>query len=122
MKLNPLLTIQRMLKWLCICPMDENDASYKKILFIMWSVFSIICSSIGSTSSVRFFSKYLSTDLKASINAILPFTSTLNFLYMIINAYIVRHKIVAIFKRLSEIFEKCKYFLHHNQSISFKIN
>lgn len=114
--MKPLMTNQRVFRWLCICPVDENDGKNYKIFYILWSVLSVICAAFGFVASSIFFLNYLSTDLKESIYAILPITSTLNFLYMIINAVFIGHKINAIFKRLAEIFEKCKYFQLENDS------
>lgn len=108
--MKPLITNQRVFKWLCICPSEKNDSKCQKSLYVMWSAFSVIWIIIGMIVSLSFFLKYVSTDLEASIYAIQQITGSSNFLYTFLNAFIFRHKILTIFTGLADIFEKCKYF------------
>lgn len=112
-KMEPLSTNQRVLRWLCICPATKNTSEsikWARVLF-SWTIFTL--NLFAFVLPVLFFVKFISTDLESCLYALFQIPTTGNIVYMTIIAFFLRHKITAVFENLSIIYAASK-----NQNIN----
>lgn len=105
---EPLATIRKVLKWLCILPAREATSKHKKLIYIVFSVSILTISICGFTSSLIFIVKYFSTNLEDCLYALFQVSGNISNLYMVLIAFILRHRIAALFERLWEIYDASK--------------
>ena len=113
----PLVTHQRVWKWLCVLPVEKDARNCKKYnaiftLFVLMAHLAVIITSIA------FVNRYVWIDLKDSLHALLHLTAFMGMTYVLVMAIILRTKIVNIFEELTEIYHKRK----HNFKISLIMN
>lgn len=65
---------------------------------------------MACVASIVFFIKFVSIDLEESLYAIFQIGASIVAVYIAIVAYFLQHKINGIFKGLTAIYGKCKYF------------
>lgn len=118
MKMKPLVTNQRVLTWLNVCPVEETATKREKNLYFTFNVFILIIALGMMIGSVLFLIKYWSIDLEAALLAFFQISVMFGFLYMTLTAYVLRQKITAIFTNLTDIFNEsnCSLF---TKNISF---
>lgn len=127
--MEPLPTTHQCLIWLRICPADESSSRWQKLLHIIFAMIALsvlICTCI---SSLTFGLKFISIDVAKSLFAFMIVTSEFTVIYMaLVGMFLLRHKIDAIFKDLSKIYDECGmcslFSLYWNRYSfdSFKIN
>lgn len=109
-KIQSLVTNRRLLAWLCLYPAPGATSSLKRSAYIVLSAvvcFSTICALASSTA---YFIKFMSTDLEESLCALFQVSCFSNVTYVIIVAYFLKSKIVAILNDLDSIYDACKIF------------
>lgn len=107
--MKPLVMNQRVLRWLSVCPADENDNKRKKNGYIAFSIVIIILIMCGLTSSAVYFFKSLSVNLEECLYSLCQILADLSAFYTIICALLSRQKINAIFTSLSTIYEASEF-------------
>lgn len=109
--MKPLVTLQRILSWLHLCPEEENIHWRKKLAYIICvSTIFVVISSLAASSAV-FFVKFVSIDLKQSLFAVFQVIASSSVLCILIIAFFWSHKISAILEDLSAIYDECKCFI-----------
>lgn len=104
--MKPLLTNQKVLTWLCICPADETTRKWQKFIYIGIS-FAIIAMKMSVVvSSMIFLLKNLSSDLNAALFAFLQIVGMSGMIYTFITGLLIRLKIRDSIQSLVEIYEK----------------
>lgn len=110
--MKPLQTNQRVLTWLCLFPASKNTSNFVKLGYIVLTFVCITCMTANLMASVAFFIKSVSTELEKSLFALFQIVGSLSVWYMFITVFPSQHKIHAIFRRLSEIYDESKnYFI-----------
>lgn len=106
--MRPLSTNQRMLKWLCVCPLEARDSQWMKPLCIIFSLITFAAVAGCVLSSIVFFSTNISTDLEESLYALFQISAFSGVAYMAIVAFIERNKITAFLETLTKIYNTRK--------------
>lgn len=106
--MKPLPTNQRVLTWLCLFPASENTSNFVKLGYIVLTFVCITCMTANLIASVAFFIKSVSTELEKSLFALFQIVGSLSVWYMFITVFPSQHKIHAIFRRLSQIYDESK--------------
>lgn len=99
--MEPLSTSRRTLTWLCIYPADKTVTWQKKLLYIIFTAFSIIflgCSIIT----------VLALGYKQVLFSALNVPAVVALIYTILSAFRLSHGIIDIFESLSVICNKCE--------------
>lgn len=104
-KMRPLITSQRMLIWLCLCPGDENISKRDKFHHILFTFTLYVIAIITFACSAAHFSMYLRIDLEKSLYSLFQISAVISVTYTTITVFFLRHKIAAIFMNLSEIYK-----------------
>lgn len=109
MKMNPLVSNQWVLMWLCVCPASESASANKKVAYVAFTL--LFCITILSTvaANVTFVIKFISIDLEKSLYAFVYIIAFSGIIYVMIVALLYRHKINAIFVELSAIYKASKF-------------
>lgn len=103
--MKPLVTIQRMLTWLNVCPSPSDDNQRKRITF----TFCVILSTILTfASSLAIFLTYLRIDLEKSLSILQQLTGSSTMLNAIVVTFFLRTKITNTLDKLAEIYNACK--------------
>lgn len=97
--MKPLMTNQRVLTWLCVCPPDKSTKKWQKSVYIMFSVSVFFANLIGFTASFAYFYKFLSIDLEKSLHTMSQMAATLSTVY---------EKVTTLFANLLEIYKRSK--------------
>lgn len=113
--MKPLVTNQKVLTWICICPVDKNATKFEKSARIGITSLIVITLFCGFIASVVFFVKFVSIDLEKSLYTVFQIVGTLLILYSFIVLYLFRNEINAIFEHLTEIYDECKLLLNKNR-------
>lgn len=107
-KMTPLETNRRILTWLCIYPVNENASEQHKILRSLFGIGVFVANLMVFIVSIVFLVKFASTDIEEALFSVIQLAGTGNILYVSIIIFIVRHKIVGLFKSLDKIYEERK--------------
>lgn len=108
--MKPLLTNQKMLTLLCICPADETKRKWIKCMYITFSCVVITMEMCALCSSALFFRKNVSIDLDAALFALFQIFAMLETIYTYIVALVIRYKICDTIETLTSIYDKSKTF------------
>lgn len=104
----PLAAHRRVWTWIGLCSFDENPSKWKNMLYFMLNMI-LSTSFVGAIfASGAFVMAFLPTDLEGSLHALFQVTAYTGLVYVVIVAFIVRHKITDIFSKLTEIYEQSK--------------
>lgn len=66
----PLITNKRWLTWFCVCPLEESEGKFKKILCIIFSSIVFAFNVCALIASIAFFLQYVSSNLEKSLYVI----------------------------------------------------
>lgn len=107
LKMKPLKTNQRILRWICACPVDP-PSKWKSVLFAVFtgSIFVLNVSSTGAAAA--YFLRFVSVDLEACLYCLLQIAATTSLSYMMIVVALKPQKIDNIFVRLMSVCNSCK--------------
>lgn len=114
--LQPLETTQWMFVWLCVLPYKGPANRWRKLLPRIIISSMILATSCGLTASSAYIMKYITVDLEGSIYALFQICANLPLANAVVVTYFMRLKIITLFKRISDIYNMCKYerkFLSH---------
>lgn len=107
-KMTPLKANQRVLMWLCVCPVDETTTIWKKSACVALATLTIIAMISYDLGSLFYFFKFVSADLEKSLYALGQFTPTFSVLYSFLIMLYSKDKLNLIFANLSAIYRACK--------------
>lgn len=116
-QITPLITCQRVLTWISVCPVAKNTSIWKRILFKLFPLVIFITDLAGLIASVVFFYRFISTNLEECLYAVFQIAGLLGMANSIIVTFIRRHKIPLIFKSLADIYKYSKYKHDYNTKI-----
>lgn len=102
LNMEPLQTTRQFFIWCCVYPTDGNTSKLKKCLYITFMLTIVISESVFLVGTIKFSVTSASTE--AAIYAVFIIIGHSTSLYRFISSMILRHKIVAIFKQLTRIF------------------
>lgn len=106
--MKPLMMCQWLLALALIIPPAKPMSKWEKRISITAISLGIFCLIGFCVMSGIFFVKSMSMDLESALYALTQFFGIAPSLNIIVAAFFLRHKIVEIFKRSSEIYETCK--------------
>lgn len=104
-QIKPLATNQRVLTWICVCPVESTTSKNTKLLCIMFTITLYLIILIAFASSFVFFIENISIDMEKSFYALLQLIVFTGQAYVLMSIFISRHKITAFIKTLSDIYE-----------------
>lgn len=104
--MKPLVTNAKVLTWLCILPAQEQINRRMKLIYIAFTFTLSITCFCGLVSSLAFMMEYLSTNLEDCLYALFQVAADSSALYMVLVALFLRHKMAALFDKLSEIYNE----------------
>lgn len=105
LKIIPLKMHQQVWTWVGVYPVDENSNKWK-IFAIYLFTFAILMAHLSLIiASIVFI---MQADYEGTLHAISLVTMIIATAYVLIIAFIKRHKVVVIFDMLPEIHLRCK--------------
>lgn len=109
--MNPLIIDQQVLSWFCVCLTSDTKSVGSRIASITFSFSCLIANACAVAASATFFAKFVSIDLEESLYALFQITAYSQVVYIYIMAFILRHKVTAIFGNLLKIYNTSKSWL-----------
>lgn len=106
--MNPLITNQWVLTWLCVCPAHESTSVKKKVAYVAFTLMVFIANLSALAATLTFITKFVFVDLKNSLFAFIITVGYTGIVYIMVFSLLLRHKINAIFVELSEIYKASK--------------
>lgn len=120
--MEPLVTPQRCLTWLCIHPAEETASVKRKKAYVALTVAALASQIFLVIACFAFCSKFHSTDIKRCMFSGMAVMTSLTAAYMLAIAVIqMRQKTADVFKDLTTIYETCES-LKHLKHIRFCVN
>lgn len=108
LKMKPLMTNRQMLTWLGFYPVDENTSKREGFGYVIFGVVVFAMIVCTCAASIAYFQKISAINLGEALYAVLQVIGTLHIMYLMVFTFLQRHKIVAIFEKLSEIYSERK--------------
>lgn len=108
-KMEPLLTNQRVMMWLCMCPANESTSKSKIMIYTGCTFIVVTVTSLCLLFSGSFVVNYLSIDFERSLYAVFQVSGEAAMLNLIFVGFFMRNRINAIFTQLSEIYVASKH-------------
>lgn len=108
--MKPLKTLKQMLVWICVCQPNKITSKWKKRAFFANLLAGITIIMAAGTASLLFFLKFISIDLESSLDSLYPAAAGFGLAYTLLMAYLLRHKMNAIFDDLSNIYDTSKNY------------
>lgn len=102
---SPLITSQRVLTWLCVCPADENTTKLERFSYILFTFTTFFVQIILLIGSIAYFLTFMRTDMKESLYSLSQIAGSSGIMYMMIAMFFRREKISSIFTKLSKLYE-----------------
>lgn len=104
--MEPLPTNKRVLTLLGLYPVDGNTC--KRNGYILFGSLIVATTFMGCVASVVYFFKSATVNLETALYALSQTFATCNAIFLMVLAYIQRHKIAALFGKLSEVYNERK--------------
>lgn len=109
--MKPLATNQLVLIWIGACAPGKDISKRKRLAFIAFGLFLCLINIISTISSAIFVWKFVSIDMEASFYVLFHLCGAIACTYMVVVGFIMRSETSATIKRLTEIYNECKFFL-----------
>lgn len=106
--MTPLETNRLILTWLCVYPADKNVTEQYKTLRLLFGIGVFVANLLVFIASIVFLVKFASIDIEEALFTLIQLAGTLNILYVSVIIFVVRHKVVGLFKSLDKIYEQRK--------------
>lgn len=103
-----MVTNQRVLTWHCACTPDKSTSKWQRFAYKAYALISIVSVMSVTLLTLLFVVKNISTNLEEALFAIFQITGSGATIYVNLFAIRSQHKIAAIFKSLSEIYNASK--------------
>lgn len=100
--MEPLKTNKLLLMWLSMCAPDKFTSKHIRIAYVGVAS-TIFALNLFSLISNTFFVIFDITDLRGGLFTFMTINGYLLMIYILINAFVLRHKINELFEKLSEI-------------------
>lgn len=107
--MRPLHTTELVLTWLCLLPTDKTTSKWVKFGYLLLSVTAITINNSMLIASIVYFLKYPSTG-EAIFFLVFEIIGVIPMIAMMLISYCLRHKIVLIFNKFSQIYAESKQF------------
>lgn len=104
----PLRTEQKVLTWLCICPVANNTSESRKLISAIFSITVFVAISCNVIASVAYIRKFIEIDFEASLDAVHPVFGWMPLIFIFIVMHRLKHQIVEMFGALSNIYSTSK--------------
>lgn len=104
--MKPLKTVYWLLTWQCMNPPEQSESVQKRIVYVGVALSNSIVIFYYAITSFIVFIEFLPIDMKVSLFAFMACFASLDLLYTLINAFILRYKTNEIFERLSAIYSE----------------
>lgn len=108
--MEPLVSVNQLFTWLCICPVDGTVSEWKKTARVPVAIANFAIMVSHFIASLVFLIRFVTTDLPGSLFALMCCCGDFSIVYILITALILRHRVNEIFKGLSAIYSTCKYY------------
>lgn len=106
--MRPLETNRYILTWFSIYPPAKNTSKWKRWMYISFTVFDLIILLLSIAAASAFFRKFVSTDLEASLMALMDLVGCLTMSYVIMVTFYQRQEFLIIFDGLTKIYDERK--------------
>lgn len=107
---------------LCAYSVNEKQSTWKKWTLKLFPLFSFVSHSCLITSSAAFCIEFIWTDLEVSLHAFAQIVTFFHWIVIVPVGFIRRHKIFAVFDKLTEIHTKCKWYIFDDQKMKKMIS
>lgn len=107
--MRPLETNRFVLTLVHVYPADESVNKWRKGAYAFFGVFVILLNFSAFLMSGSFFLRHVSIDLEQALFALVQMPVSASLSYIALTTFLLRHKITAIFDRLSTIYESSWY-------------
>lgn len=128
--MKPLELNQRALTWLFMCSPPKRTLWWKKLLYFTFFCFVFVTNFLVLVAASTFALKSFSINLEEFLYAFFQISALAGIVYVMLAAFLLRHKISTIFEQLSDIYEASKSFgamwnqnfaSRHRQKTNFSI-
>lgn len=106
--MKPLVTNNRVLTWLCVCPADDSISPREKLSYILLTVTTFLIATFILFGSIAYLSTVIRIDLEKSLTSLAQISALSIVTYIFVAMFLLRNKISAIFTKLSEIYKASK--------------
>lgn len=107
----PLKSFHRRLKWICLNRVNKSTSIWKKMIFSISIVASIINSTViqtySSFASATYFVTFISTNLESCLNCLYQLAASWSLVYSLVSMFFLRHKVTDVFAKLTALFNDC---------------
>lgn len=115
--MKPLVSVRQLFTWLCICTYDETSNEWKETARIPIAIGNFAVLASHFVVSYFFLKRFVEIDLPASLFALMCCCGDFSLLYILTTAFFLRHRVTEIFKKLSIIYNTCKYHHKFNRKV-----
>lgn len=112
--MEPLVTNRRVLTWFCMFPADANTSQWKMFVYFLITFVTVSCMTVNLIASIVFFFKFASSDVESALFGMFQICGSFSICYMFIAVYPSRHKVIAVFQRLTGIYRESKHSSEFN--------
>lgn len=106
----PLVSLQRVLTRMCLCPFPDGTSKLTKIKSISLVSILIFCEFNCAITSIAYYMKFMLIDLKESLFSLFQIAAAVGVVYQIFIALFSKRKILGIIQGLNRIYEESKRF------------
>lgn len=117
--MEPLVSVKELFTWLCIRPVDGTISEWKKTARVPIAIANLAVMVSHFTASLVFFIRFVTTDLPGSLFAFMCCCGDFSIVYILITAFILRHRVNEIFEKLSAIYSACKYHFEFIRGVNY---
>lgn len=107
-EMKPLVTNQRILKWIGAYPFDVNTSKRSEIGYMIFGFIMFALNLCGVAASVCFILKVATINLYAALHASYQVISFSNLMYLMVFAFVQRYRVATAIEKLSEIYDQRK--------------
>lgn len=107
-RMEPLVTTRQVLTWLWMYSDSKTSSIWKKLGQFVSGQLCLISQLLSFAGTTAFVIKFASVDLEKSLFAFMFVSGHFNAAFSITLAMLSRHKITALFTRLSKIYQTSK--------------
>lgn len=106
--MQPLVTIKRILMWMCMTPPEASTSEWRKKQYFVFAHTVLFLFLFMLMAHVAYVVKFFATDLPGCLFAFMSVCGFGGIIYIMISAFIMRQKINGVFDHLTEIYENSK--------------
>lgn len=108
-KMNPLLTNQKVLIWLCAHSTEGVSSKPRHFYYVAFTIFVFVAYICFLAPSIAYLMKFISDDLNEALYVLIQILAIVPMINTLIIMICLRKKFIALFKQLKAIYDACKW-------------